>query len=429
MNNNMVREPLCDGVFWSTVLDAKFKSNRISCNLVLPLNPETVTDTAVVPFILRKRFRACPDFTRLNERLCELYGAVLDADVRKYGAYQILNVSVQGLDDRYTLGGEAVTAECARLAAGLLLDPYFVEGVFDERDFELEKQSLIDTIESEINDKRDYAISRCQTILFADEPFAVKKYGTKEKAEKITPQSATRAYHEAVKNASVEILFLGCGDPAPARKIFAEEFDKLSRTPIAREEAITRPVAEKVTEVTERMEVSQSKLVMGFRIGRLENLEEANISKLMCALYGGTPFSRLFLNVREKYSLCYYCAARFDKATGTILVDSGVEAQNKEQAQAEILRQLEALQKGGFTDEELGNTILALVNALKSVTDTLGGMESWYLTQILGGASQSPAENAEQISRVTKEQIMRAAQRVTLDTVYFLTGKGDEAHE
>ena len=429
MNNSMVRSQLCEGVFWSTITDAKFKSNRISCNLVLLLDEETSCETAVVPFILRKRFRECPDFTRLNERLCELYGASLDADVRKYGAYQILNVSIQTLDDKYTLEGEAIVAQCAQLAANLLFSPYFVEGVFDEEDFKLEKQSLIDTIESEINDKRSYAMSRCQQLLFKGEPFSIKRYGTKERAEKITAKSATEAYHRAIKNASVEVLFLGCGNPEPAQKIFADSFAALVRTPIARREVPVKLKAEAVTEHTDYMDVSQSKLVMGFRIGAIKTHEEATAAKLMCALYGGTPFSRLFLNVREKQSLCYYCAARLDIPTGSMIVDSGVEAQNKEKAQTEILKQLEVIKNGEFKNEELENTVLALINALKSSTDTLGGVESWYLTQILAGTAESPAENAECVAKITREQVMKAAQNVTLDTVYFLTAKEEAAHE
>ncbi|WP_343377463.1 insulinase family protein, partial [Ligaoa zhengdingensis] len=198
---------------------------------------------------------------------------------------------------------------------------------------------------------------------------------------------------------------------------------------IAHREASTKAKAERVTEKTDRMDVSQSKLVMGFRIGELESQEEKNAAKLMVALYGGTPFSRLFLNVREKYSLCYYCAARLDKATGTMLVDSGVEAANKQKAQDEILNQLDVVRNGEFTDEELDNTILALTSALGSVTDTLGGMEGWYLDQILSGSSQSPEENARQISSLTREQVMEAAGKVTLDTVYFLTGREENAHE
>lgn len=429
MNETMVRGELCNGVFLSTITDPKFKSNRISCNLVLPLKAETATDYAVLPFILRKRFAGCPDFTRLNERLCELYGAVLDADVRKYGAYQILNVTVQTLDDRYTIGGEQVTAECARLACGLLLEPYLVDGAFDAQDFELERQSLIDTIESEINDKRDYAISRCQRLLFEDEPFSVKKYGTKERAERLTAQGAAQAYHEAVRTAHVELLFIGCGDSAPAAEVFRSHFSALSREPIAFEECPTKPAKQTVREETQRMDVAQGKLVMGFRLeGDLEQ-DDADAVKLMCAMYGGTPFSRLFRHVREEQSLCYYCASRYDRATASILVDSGVDAENMERARKEILNQLEVVKNGGFEESERQETILALANALKSTTDTLGGMEGWYFGQLMARTNESPRENAEKITRIGKDEMMRAAARVKLDTVYFLTGKEGGTHE
>ena len=429
MNETMVRGELCNGVFLSTITDPKFKSNRISCNLVLPLCEETATEYAVLPFILRKRFAGCPDFTRLNERLCELYGAVLDADVRKYGAYQILNVTIQTLDDRFTIGGEQVTAECARLACGLLLEPYFVDGAFDEQDFELERQSLIDTIESEINDKRDYALSKCQRLLFEQEPFAVKKYGTKERAQKLTAQSAAKAYHEAVRRAHVEILFIGCGDSAPAAEVFRTRFAALNREPIEFEEHPTSPAKSEVREETERLDVAQGKLVLGFRLDGGMDQDEANAAKLMCALFGGTPVSRLFRHVREELSLCYYCAARYDRATASILVDSGVEAANAQRAREEIQRQLEIVQRGEFEESEQQETILAVSNALKSTTDTLGGMEGWYFGQIMAQTNESPRENAEKIRGIGKDEIMRAANRVKLDTIYFLTGKEGGANE
>ena len=429
MSETMVRSALCEGVYFSTITDPKFKSNRVSCNLVLPLDEEKATEYAVLPFILRKRFAGCPDFTRLNERLCELYGAVLDADVRKFGAYQVLNVTVQTLDDRYTIDGEAVTAECARLACGLLLEPYFENGAFQTLDFELERQSLIDTIESEINDKRDYAISRCQRLLFEGEPFAVRKYGTKERAERLTPEGAAQAYYEAIRNAHVEILFIGCGDSAPAAEVFQKHFSALERTPIAYGEHPVRPAKQALREETERMEVSQGKMVLGFRVEGVSNEAEADAVKLMCALYGGTPVSRLFRHVREEHSLCYYCAARYDRATASILVDIGVEEQNMQRAREEILRQLEVVQKGEFEDGELSDTILALCNALKSTTDTLGGLEGWYLGQIMARTDRSPVQSAEDIAKVPRAAIQKAAARMKLDTVYCLTAKEGEAHE
>ena len=167
----------------------------------------------------------------------------------------------------------------------------------------------------------------------------------------------------------------------------------------------------------------QGKLVMGFRTGETTSPDQVNAMKMMVALYGGTPFSRLFQNVREKLSLCYYCAARYDKASGMMMVDSGVETGNEQKAQEEILHQLELVKQGAFDDSELESTILTINNALKSTVDTLSGLENWYLTQILSGSDESPLDNAGKVSRITKDEIQAAASQITLDTVFFLAAK------
>ena len=149
----------------------------------------------------------------------------------------------------------------------------------------------------------------------------------------------------------------------------------------------------------------------------------------MTFLYGGSPFSRLFVHVREEKSLCYYCAARFDQMTGATLVDIGVERENQPRAKAAILEQLDAVAKGDFTDEELESARRSYVNSLHSVPDSLSGLESWYLTQILLGRSDTPEEAAAAMGDITREEVVAAAQKVTLDTVYFLASKGGEKED
>ena len=423
MNDRIKREKIGEGVFFTAITDPKFKSNRISVNLLLPLEEETAANRAIVPFVLRLRYKDCPDFTQLNEKLCDLYGAIVDGDVRKYGAYQIINLSVQSLDDRYSIAGEPLVQECADLACGMLFDPYLENGLFSEEDVCLERQNLVDTIESEFNDKREYAINKCLSLMFDGSPLAVKKYGTREKAQLITAKSATDAYHDILRRAAVEILFIGCGDPSAAEKVFSARFAKTQRQPVAYDASLPCVSAKQVRTVREDMDIAQGKLVMGFRTGETTSPDEVDAMKMMVALYGGTPFSRLFQNVREKLSLCYYCAARYDKASGMMMVDSGVETGNEQKAQEEILRQLELVKQGAFDDAELDSTVLTINNALKSTVDTLNGLENWYLTQILSGSDESPIENARKVARISKEQIQAAAAQITLDTVFFLAAK------
>ncbi|WP_101911038.1 EF-P 5-aminopentanol modification-associated protein YfmF [Marasmitruncus massiliensis] len=426
MSDQFQRIQLCGGVHFSSVTDPKFKHNRITANMVLPLNRDTVTNQAVVPFVLRKGSRVCPDFTQLNRRLCELYGANLSCDVSKFGGYQVLELSIYGIDDRFAMDGQSMIASCAQLLTEVLLDPNMNGGLFSEQDVELEKQQIIDTIESLINDKRAYAMSRCKSIMCEGETLAIEKYGYIEDAKRITAQSASEAYQNIMKTAQVELIFVGCGNPEIAADIFAKAFGGLRRSPVAVERTVTKLSADHVKETTDEMDVAQSKLVMGFRTGNITSRREFGATRMMVALFGGTPNSRLFTYVREKLSLCYYCAARFDRLTGLMFVDSGVEKRNKQKAYDEILKQLDVLREGGFSDQEIVASRLIMQNSLKSVGDSLGAIEEWYLTQIMGGECYSPSDETELLEEITREDIIAAARRVTLDTVYFLTGKEAE---
>lgn len=435
MNQELNRVRLAEGVHFTSIRDRKFKHNCISVNLLTPLEEETVTANAVLPFLLRRGSKSCPDFTRLEQTLCELYGASLSADVGKTGERQILTCSILGIDDRFALEGESVSAGCARLLGEILLAPNITDGSFPEEDFRLERQNLIDTIQADINDKRAYTINQCRAVMNEGSPLAIPKYGWVEKAKALTPRAAAERYARLIDTAEVEIVFVGCGSPDGAREEFSRLFAALSRHPAPFTPGPTVEKAEAVKEKTVEMEIAQSKMALGFRTGRLADKSRLDAVKLMSYLYGGSPFSRLFVHVREEKSLCYYCASRFDQVTGILLVDIGVERENQPAARDAILEQLSAVAAGDFTDEELESARRAYVNSLRSVPDGLSSLEGWYLTQVLRGSSLTPEEEAAAISAVTKEDVIAAAKGVTLDTVYFLAskagaeGKEEESHE
>ena len=423
MEDRPVRRRIGEGIYFTAVREPKFKSNRMTAVLIAPLERTKATARALVPFLLRKGCGAYPDFTALNEKLASMYGAILDADVTKYADLQMIHLSVQTADDKFSIAGEPLCRESAELLCSVLTDPVLDKyGHFPEQDFRVERNYLIDTIESELNEKRTYAIGKCTEILFRDEPFGVKRYGYKEDAEKLTAEEATTAWRELLKGARMEILFTGPGDPEDAERVFAERLGGLMREPFGEHPTPPKPYSE-YAELDEKMDVVQGKLVMAYRLGAPEGETEQAAARMMAALYGGTPFSKLFMNVREKMSLCYYCTARYDRPTGVILVDSGVEAANMTKAEEEIGNQLSAVAEGGFTEEERGNTLLLAVNSLKSVEDSLDGAEGWYLTRILDGDMRTPAEDAETIGAVTAEQIAEMAGRAKLAAVYRLTGE------
>ena len=412
-----------EGVWFTSILDPKFKSNRISVNLEAPLLEETAADMAVLSLLLRKACRAYPNMTLLGSRLAELYGAYLDGEVRKHGSKEILNLTVQGIDDRFALEEENMIQDCAELLCQTLFDPNFGEdGMFGEDDLRLERQYLVDTIDALVNDKRSYAIDRCVKVMCQGEPAAVSRYGTREKALAVTAWSAAEIYRRLLRTARAEILFIGCGDPSGAMETFRRAFAQVSREPEPVPDAPVKLAAGEVKEVTEAMDVVQGKLVMGFRVGDVSDRRQYNALRMMLSVFGGSPFSRLFVYVREKLSLCYYCASRYDRPTGLMLVDSGVEFEKKEAAQREILNQLEAMRRGEFTGEELSAAQLNMVNAFQTTGDSLGSLEGYYFNQIFSGWDKTHEEDIKDLLEVTREEIMEAARRVSLDTVYFLKG-------
>lgn len=425
MNQNFNRTAIGDGVYFSRVCDTKFKHNRITASLFLPLDEKTATENAIVPFILRRGSAAYPDFTRLNLRLCELYGASLSCDVAKYGSYQALELTISAIDDRFTPDSSPVTQECAQLLTEILLRPNMPGGVFNEKDVEVEKLELVDTIESLLNDKRSYALTRCRSLLCEGEPVALEKYGNIEAARALTPEQAARAYERAIQTAHIEIMFIGCGDGQAALDIFTKELSGRKRSPIALEKQRWKELdgAGEPKQKTERLDVAQGKLVIGMRVPPAADDSDILATSLMSAVFGGTPNSRLFVYVREKLSLCYYCASRFDKISGLLFVDSGVEPQNRDKAQEEILRQLDIVREGGFTDEEMQAALLLMQTSRAAVGDSLGALESWYMTQIVCGEDSSPADESQRLEKITREQVMQAAGRVKADAIYFLTGK------
>ena len=237
----------------------------------------------------------------------------------------------------------------------------------------------------------------------------------------------TAAWKRLLDTAKIELMVLGDCDPAPVYEGFRAAFETLGSRKTA--DCTTKVVrsAEKVNTVTEKMDVAQGKLVMGFRTGTATPDEEVPATRLMAALFGGTPNSKLFLNVREKLSLCYYCSASYNSMKGIMLVQSGVEVKNMERAKEEILRQLDEVKQGNFDESEVEAAKMSLCNSYRTLSDSLGGLENWYLSQTFASHSQQPEEAAAQINAVTRQEIIDAANRVTLDTVYCLVGNGEDA--
>lgn len=418
--NAINRQEIASGVFFNRIDDDRFKTGRISVTLLTPLKEETAAQNALLAQVLTRSCKKYPDFISLNKRLNSLYGAGISGYCRKFGETQAVTLSVAGLDDRFTIDNEQISSELTELLCTMLFEPKLENGVFCKEDIEQERRQLIDMIDAEFNEKRIYAVNRCIEIMCKNETFGIKRYGSRERVEQTNVQEVFTAWEHLLKTARIEIMMIGSSDKQAALNTFTQAFSDIDRTVSELHTEIIRS-ADEVTEQTEKMDVAQSKLVMAFRSGIAEPDEGVMASRLMCAVLGGTPNSKLFLNVREKYSLCYYCAARFDRNKGIITIESGVEPENIDQARKEILNQVQALQNGELTDFEIDSTKLSIANSFTSMSDTVGGTEAWYISQLLDKEQLPPEEATKRVMAITKDEIIDAAKKMTLDTVYVLT--------
>ena len=415
---------LADGVEGLFIKSERFNTTLVSCNFYLPLRADTAAAYALLPFILTTCSEKYPDFSKLNYKLNRMYGARLDASAEKYGDYQLLKMSVSVINDRYTLDGESLVKQAAELLLGLIFEPSTENGEFLADDLSREKRKAIEHIKSEISDKRTYAKNRLIEEMYKNEAYGIPKCGTIEDVEKITGKSLYEAWESMLSSAFIRFQVIGAAVPSGLFEDISAKFSSANRSNItncklsAPTLAVTTPDT-----VTELMDVNQGKLVMGFSTEMYGDDDKSLPIMVMCDVFGGGPYSRLFANVREKMSLCYYCSARPTRTKGLITVESGVETANAEKAYTEILNQLNIVKKGEFTDFEFESSIKSICDALMSHNDSQTTLDTWYALKANNDNLYSPAEIAEKIKAVTREDVLSAAAGVKLHTVYKLLPK------
>ena len=428
MNEKFKREMIAPGVHFSTIYDDRFKTSRILVAMSTGIEKEKTAAVTACAGLLVHSTSEYPTFVELSRKLDSLYGMTLSGSSGKRGDEQFLYLSASGISDEYSLDGESVYEEMAKLLCGVLFEPNVKDGEFTAEDFRQEKRQLLDAIDAQFNDKRAYAKKRFLETMCADEKYGINLCGTKELVGKLTSAAAFETYSELVKTAKVEILCLCSNDTENVKRIFTENFAKVDRAPAQFETLVVRK-ADTVKEKTDVEDVVQSKLMLGFRTDCAEPDKGVDAAKLMCAVLGGTAHSKLFNNVREKQSLCYYCVSGYDSIKGIMTVESGVEKENIEKTKNAILKEVDDMKNGIITDEEIESAKLSLANSCITSVDHSSGTQSWYLAQVLKGTALTPEEQAQKFAAVTKDEIIEAAKSLTLDTVYVLTGEDAEEGE
>ena len=423
----MTRKNISKGVNLNIIKSDKFKTNYMSVCFVLPIEKENIHLTSLLPKVLARGCKKYPDMAKISERLEYLYASGINPVFIKRAQTVVVGFSADFIRDSFVPGDKGLLEDVSDLLFGLIFDALAEDGAFKSEYVESEKIDLINIINAKINNKAAYAKDKCTEAMFEGHPYGLSEYGKAEDVKNITPEALYKRYEEIINGAPLEIFFNGeCDEDALCGiiKKYVPETDRNTEFP-GREFLIGKP--ERVTELEEEMPVAQGKLVMGLRIGGINiNTEDSAAFSVFNELFGGSPSSKLFMNVREAMSLCYYCRSMPDQYMSTMFISSGIETENKEKAKTAILEQLDAVKNGDFTEEDIEDAKRSMKNSYKELDDSQSALCAWFLSRLLMGSTGNPDEVVEKILNVTKDEIVKAANKVELDTVYFIKGTGNE---
>ena len=424
-----IRKEILPGVWLTALENDKFKTGCLSISLLTQLDRETAAQNALIPYVLRRGSRYHTDMQALAAELDGLYGSYIEPVVRKIGEIQCVGFLASFADDKYLPDGSGVFEKNANLCGEILLTPCTKGGLLLPDYVESEKEKLLDSIKSRLNDKRSWALQRLIEQMCCYEPFAVSRLGTEDTAESIYYQKLTKHYRNLIMTSPVEIFYCGSlGADFVAEKL-SDALSGMPRGEIDYDigtDIRMNSVEELPREFSDELSVTQGKLVMGYRLG--ECMDDPDIAAMYVfnAVFGGCVTSKLFMNVREKLSLCYYASSVVDTHKGLMLISSGVDFDKFEAAKAEILAQLEAVKNGDISDEELEAAKKSVASDLRAAMDSQFNLEGFYLANVIDGLDFDPMELAALVEGVGRDDVVSVARSLVPDAVYFLRGNGGE---
>lgn len=412
---------LSPGISLHCCRDTRFKQGCLSFQIIRPMNREENAMNALLPSILLRGTKQHPDLRSITQQLDELYGAAVSTIVRRVGDYQTTGLYCSFMDDRFALPGDRVLEPFLAFLTELLLDSPVENGGFLSAFVESEKKNLIATIESELNDKRSYAIGRLLRTMCREDSFGLPRLGEAAQVAAIDPVQLYDHYHRILRESRIQLFYVGSAEIQTVAALLQPLLARLDRNYIPLAPQTAFHVCDGADSV-ETMEVSQGKLCMGFHSPITNRMADFPAMQVLNTIFGSGMTSKLFMNIREKMSLCYSIGSSYYGTKGIVIVSAGIDFDKETVTREEVLRQLSACRNGEISDEELTAARQAILSSLRGIHDSPSGIEGYYATAALSGMGLTPAEYMAAVEAVTKAQVVAAANSLQLHSTYFLKG-------
>lgn len=401
----------------------KYKTSQIVVSMAVPID-DSLAANALLVYLLKRSCKSYPDFTLLNRKLDELYGASLGVGASKIGDAQVLSLSISYIDDRFALDGESISDCCAQLISEMLFKPNIKNRSFGSAALEEERRLMIQRVESELDDKGSYAYERLIANMCEREPYGRCRFGSVEEIKAVRMADVYASWRRLLETAVVQISCIGSGDADKIAAVFEKGFAEIERNP-AEIKTLFVKKGGRFKRIEESFPVNQGKLVIGFRAGTESLMDNRFAVTVMNDVFGGGTYSKLFTNVREKLSLAYYCSSSFIPSKGIVVVRSGIDTDKEKTVSAAVINQLNEIRNSKNDDSLLEDSKRSLRE--RFTFSSPDAVIAWYSTQVLQDDILEPEDMIKGIEEVTMEQVIEAAKRLTIDTIFMLSSEGEEA--
>lgn len=404
-----------------TVCTTKYKTNTLVFKMKAPLTKETVTHRALLPFVLQSHTSKYPTTPEFRSYLDDLYGTGFYVDVAKKGEYHIISFTVDIVNEKFLSDPSPLLEKAFSLLSEVLFYPKTNGDAFDLTTVDHEKRALKQRIQSIFDDKMRYSATRLVEEMCESEPYSLDANGNLEDLEKVTADSLYAYYQKALAQDEIDLFVIGDVSEEEVDRLASQYLSLSNREPVMLPRQADHKIV-KEKEVIEQLDVKQGKLNIGFRTNILFGDQDYYAVQLFNGLFGGFSHSKLFINVREKASLAYYASSRLESHKGLLMVMSGIENANYKKALDIIKEQFIAMKQGDFTNEELQQTKAVVKNQLLETIDNARGLVEILYHNVMANETITLDEWLEKTDAITKAEVVGVADRIQLDTIYFLTG-------
>lgn len=413
---------IADGIELCHISTAKFKTGALTFSVCTPLTERDYLLGLVLAGVMRRGTRSLPSMALINRRLDELYASCVDIQSVIHGDVLCFNISADVLNSRYALDGTDVIGGVIQTVADILLRPLTEDGAFPPKTVESEKSFVKDSLAAEINNTRLYAATRLKELMCrsGNTRFPTLDYLLSQ-IDTVTARELTE-YHARLISLPLNVSYIGDESIESVSEKIRAAFPATLPTSSNSYAVPDAEPACKFVSVSEDMPVNQGKLCLGMRTGAVIGSTQSSVAVMLNEIFGASPASKLFLNVRERLGLCYYCSSSYSMLSGNLTVASGIDVSNKDRATEEILAQLEQMAKGNITDAEIRAAKKSLEYSYVQIYDSPFSLQSFYSIRSLFGISETVEDCKARLLSVTKEDVSELAGKVIYDTCFFING-------